>query len=148
MSDGSGKLRTASWVLVTLFASVVFVISGGSAWLAYSGADYPIAGEAVAAVAGGRPEIETGLRAIRGTSAAYALGYSVLLLAIAIGPYRQGSRWAWWTLLVANLALLATTALRIPALGTRAGVAAATTLVALMLVALLLDVARLRSPQG
>lgn len=145
MSHGRGRLRTASWILVTFFTGVILLISVGSAYLAYSGADYPIAGEPVAGVAAGRDEIEVGLRAIRGTSAAYAVGFSALMIGVAVGPYRQGTRWSWWTLLVANLALLATSAARVPALGTSLGVGAATTQTALVLVALLLDVGRLRS---
>lgn len=145
MGQTGGRLRTASWILLTFFTGVVLVISAGSAYLAYSGADYPIAGEAVAGVAGGRAEIEVGLRAVRGTSAAYAVGFSVLMLGVAVGPYRQGSRWSWWALLVANLALLATSAVRVPTLGTSLGVGSATTQTVLVLVALLLDVRRLRA---
>jgi hypothetical protein len=148
VSERGGRLRTASWILVTFFTAVVALISGVSAWLAYSGADYPIAGEPVAEVAAGREGIEVGLRAIRGTSAAYALGFSILMIGIAVGPYRQGTRWSWWTLLVANLGLWAAVALRLPALGTSAGVGAATTQVVLIVVALLLDAGRLRSAEG
>jgi len=148
VSQDGGKLRKASWILVTLFTSVVMLISLLSAYLAYSGTDYPIAGEPVAEVAGGRAEIETGLRAVRGTSAAYAVGFASLMLGIAVGPYRQGTRWSWWALLVANLALLATVALRVPALGTSLGVGAATTQTVLVVFALLLDAGRLRSPSA
>lgn len=145
MGQSGGRLRTASWVLITFFTGVVLLFSVSSAYLAYSGGDYPIAGEPVADVAAGRQAIEVGLRASRGTAAAYAVGFSALMLGIAIGPYRQGTRWSWWTLLVANLALLATTAARVPALGTSLGVGAATTQTVLVVVALLLDAGRLRS---
>ena len=145
MSQGGGRLRTASWVLVAIFTALVLLVSLSSAWLAYSGTDYPVAGVPVAEVAGDRDGVEAGLRAIRGTSAAYAVGFAALMLAVAIGPYRQGTRWSWWALVVANLALYATVLLRVPALGTTAGVGAATTQTVLLMVALLLDVGRLRS---
>ena len=146
MGARGGKLRTASWILLTFVGSVVLFFSCVSAWLAYSGADFPIAGEPVAEVAGGRAEIETGLRAIRGTAAAFAAAFAVLIVSIAAGPYRLGTRWSWWTILGAYLALLGFVLARIPALGTHVGVGAATVPAALVVLALLLDVGRLRSP--
>ena len=145
MSAKGGKLRTTSWILLTFVGSLLLFGSCVSAWLAYSGADYPIAGEPVADVAGGRAEIETGLRAIRGTSAAFAAAFAILIISIAAGPYRQGTKWSWWTLLGAHLALLGIVLARVPALGTQAGLAAAVIPTSLVVLALLLDVGRLRS---
>ena len=145
MRAKGGKLRTTSWILLTFVGSVVLFFSLVSAWLAYSGADFPIAGEPVADVAGGRAEIETGLRATRGTAAAFAAGFAILIISIAAGPYRQGTPWSWWTILGAYLALLGMVLARVPALGTHAGVGAVTLPAGLVVLALLLDVGRLRS---
>jgi hypothetical protein len=140
-------LKTASWVLLTVVGGITLLASFVSANLAYRG-DYPIGGTPVAEVAAGRPEILTALRGIRGTSAAYAAGYALLFLATVIGPYRRGEKSAWWALLVATSVVVLLTAARVPLLGLpfgSGGTGAAAVQGALVLLALLLDVGRLRS---
>jgi uncharacterized membrane protein HdeD (DUF308 family) len=117
-----------------------------AAYLAYRG-DLLIGGMAVAEVAGGRPGMETALRAMRGTAAAYAVGYALLFLATVLGPYRRGDKSAWWAILVAVLAFTAVTLLRLPLLGLalpQAGTGAALIQGGLALLALLLDLRRVR----
>ena len=142
------KLRTASIVLLGLAGTLVLLVSLISANLAYRG-DYPIGGtKPVAEVAGGRPGIEVALRAIRGTSAAYAAGFAALFLAIVFGPYRRGERWAWWALLGGTLVILLISLGRVPFLGVamgRAGTGPALVQTGVIVLALLLDVRRLRS---
>lgn len=141
------KLRTASTVLLGLAGSLVLLVSLISANLAYRG-DYPIGGTTpVQEVAPGRPEIEVALRAIRGTSAAYAAGFAALFLLITLGPYRRGERWAWWTLLAGALVILVISLARVPLLGVglgRAGTGTALVQTGVMVLGLLLDVRRLR----
>jgi hypothetical protein len=139
------KLRTASWILLTVVGSIVLLVSFISANLGYRG-DYPIGGVPVADVAGGRPEVLAALRAIRGTSAAYAAAFAVLFLATVTGPYRRGEKRAWWAIALATAVLVAVTAARVPLLGggTR-GFGAAVVVGALVLLGLLLDVRRLSS---
>ena len=145
----SSKLRTASTWLLGLAGTLVLLASVISANLAYRG-QYDIGGSTpVQDVAAGRPEIETALRAIRGTSAAYAGGFAALFLAIVFGPYRRGERWAWWTLLVGVLAILVISLARVPFLGVpmgQAGTGTALVQTAVMGLGLLLDVGRLRKP--
>ena len=69
----ASKLRTASWVILALMGAFVLLVSFVSAGMAYRG-DYEIGGVPVAEVAVGREAVLTALRAIRGTSAAYAAG--------------------------------------------------------------------------
>ncbi len=86
--------------------------------------------------------------AIRGTSAAYAAGYALLFLATVVGPYRRGDKSAWWALLVATSVVVLLTAARTPLLGLpfgSGGTGPAAIQGALVLLALLLDVGRLRS---
>jgi hypothetical protein len=139
------KLRTASWILLTVVGSMVLLAGFLSAYIGYRG-DYLIGGVPVAEVAGARPEVLTALRAIRGTSAAYAAAFAVLFLATVTGPYRRGEKRAWWAIALATAVLLAVTAARVPLLGggTR-GVGAAVILGALVLLGLLLDFRRLSS---
>ncbi len=140
-------LKTASWVLLTVVGAITFMISVVSANLAYRG-DYPIGGTPVAEVAAGRPEILTALRGIRGTSAAYGAGFSVLFLAWVLGPYRRGDRGAWWALLTAAVVVVAFTSARVPFLGLPFGSGGSGPTAiqgGLVLLALLLDVGRLRS---
>jgi hypothetical protein len=145
----SSKLRTASTWLLGLAGSLVLLASVISANLAYRG-QFPIGGTMpVQEVAAGRPEIETALRAIRGTSAAYAAGFAALFLAIVFGPYRRGERWAWWTLLAGGLAILVISLFRVPLLGVAmgsAGTGTALVQTGVIVLALLLDVGRLRQP--
>jgi hypothetical protein len=141
------KLRTASWVLLLIVGILVVVASVASATLAYRG-DYPIGGMPVAEVAAGREGILTALRGIRGTSAAFGLGFAVFFLATVLGPYRRGETRAWWTILIAVLALAVVILARTPMLGVplgQGGTGLAFTLGGLVLLGLLLDVGRLRA---
>lgn len=147
MSATGGKLQKASWILIVFVGSVLLFFSCTSAFLAYSGRDFPIAGVPVADVAG-NAEVEAALRGARGTAAAYAAAFSVLVISIAAGPYRQGTKWSWWTLLGGFLVLVCVTSLRLPTLGIAGGVGAAVTPAVLILIGLLLDVGRLRSQGG
>ena len=142
-------LRTVSWVLLAVLGSLVLLVSVLSTNLAYRG-DYQIGPKAtpVAEVAAGRPEILSALRGIRGTSAAYAGAYAVLFLSIVLGPYRRGESWAWWALLGGLVVLTVFVVLRIPLLGTPWGVGAAVIQGGVGLLALLLDVGRLRSARA
>jgi hypothetical protein len=136
------KLRTVSWVLLVLVALLVLLGSAASVALAYRG-DYPIGGVAVAEVAAGREAVLTGLRGVRGTSAAWAAAFGVLLLVVAVGPYRRGDVATWWGILGSLVVLLGLTALRIPMVGTSLGVGTPLVLSIVVLAALLLDVRRL-----
>jgi hypothetical protein len=142
------RLRKASWVLLTIVGGLTLFISLASAFLAYLG-DYPIGGMPVAEVAGGREGLLTALRGIRGTSAAFGAAFAVLLLGTVLGPYRRGDTGAWWTILLATLAMALIVLARIPTLGValgQGGTPAAYTLGGLIVLGLLLDVGRLSRP--
>ena len=136
------KLRTASWILLVVAGALVLLGGLASANLAYGGS-YPIGGVAVSEVAMGREAVLTGLRGARGTAAAWAAAFGLLLVFVAAGPYRHGNVASWWGILVSTLALLGLAALRIPLVGTRVGTGEPLLLAVLVLVALLLDVRRL-----
>ena len=139
------RLRKASWVLLTIVGALTLFISLVSAFLAYVG-EYPIGGIPVAQVAGGREGLLTALRGIRGTSAAFGAAFAVLFLGTVLGPYRRGDAGAWWTILLATLAMALIILARIPTLGValgQGGTPAAYTLGGLILLGLFLDVGRL-----
>lgn len=143
----SSKLRTASWVLLVIVGALTLLVSFISANLAYRG-DYPIGGMPVAEVAAGREGIQNALRGIRGTSAAYGGGFAVLFLATVLGPYRRGDKGAWWALFLATVTIMVIALARVPLLGIPLGpgrVGPALVQGAVILLALLLDVGRLRS---
>lgn len=147
VSMGS-KLRTASWVLLTIAGGLTLLFSLVSSFHAYRG-NYPIGGMPVAEVAGGREGLLTALRGIRGTSAAFGAAFAVLLLGTVLGPYRRGETRAWWTILLATLAMALIVLARVPTLGValgQGGTPMAYTLGGLILLALLLDVGRLGRP--
>jgi hypothetical protein len=142
------KLRTASWVLLTIAGGLTLLFSLVSTYWAYWG-NYPIGGMPVAEVAGGREGILTALRGIRGTSAAFGAAFAVLFLGTVLGPYRGGDTRAWWTILLATLALALIVLARIPTLGValgQGGTPMAFTLGGLVVLGLLLDVGRLSRP--
>lgn len=139
------KLRKASWVLLTIAGALTLFFSLVSTLWAYWG-NYPIGGMPVAEVAGGRDGLLVALRGIRGTSAAFGAAFAVMFLGTVLGPYRQGDRRAWWTILVATLALALIILARVPTLGValgQGGTPVAYTLGGLVLLGLLLDAGRL-----
>ncbi len=140
-------MRTASWILLALVGAITLFFSLESAWVAYHrGPDRVVTAAASSTdAAGGRESTADALRGRRGTAAAFGAAYSVLFLAIVLGPYRGGDRWSWWTLLAGAAVLAAITAARIPTLGIRGGVGTAVTHLGVALVGLLLDAGRLRS---
>lgn len=119
-------MRTASWILLAAMAALTLLGSLASTWVAYSGArdEFGVGGPTLDTVAAWNPEIAKALRARRGTAAAYAAGFAVLLLAIATGPYRRGDRWAFAAVLAGFVVYALVVLGRVPALGTRLGVGA------------------------
>jgi hypothetical protein len=143
----SSKLHKASWVLLLIVGILLAVGSVASAYLAYAG-NYPIGGMPVAEVAAGRAGLLTALRAVRGTAAAFSLGFAAFFLSTVHGPYRRGEKRAWWTMLIAILALALVILARMPLLGIafgQGGTGLAISFGGLTLLALLLDVGRIRA---
>jgi len=140
-------MRTASWVLLTLVGAVTLTAGLGSANLAYHGAEDRImyGGVEMRDLAAGREDVAVALRGRRGTAASYAVGFATLFLFVVLGPYRRGEVWSWWALLVSSLVLMMLMALRIPLLGTRASADVAAIQFGVVIVALVLDVRRLKS---
>jgi hypothetical protein len=140
-------MKKASWILLTVLGVAITLISLVSAAHAYrTSDDYGIGSSRVSKVAGGDSGVATALRGIRGTSASFGAAYGVLFLAVVLGPYRRGDKWAWVVLLVAGLMQFVLVLLRIPVLGTQLGVSAAVTQIVPLVVGLLLGVGRLKSP--
>jgi hypothetical protein len=136
------KLRTVSWILLVLVGVLALVASFGSAYLAYRG-EFPIAGVSIGDIAGGRQPVLLGLRGVRGTSAAWAAAWAVLFLVVVIGPYRRGDVATWWGILLSALMLAGVAGARVALIGVRSGAGTPVVLLAVVLVALLLDARRL-----
>jgi len=140
-------MKKASWIVLTVTGVAVIVLSLVSAGHAYvKSDDYRIGGTRLSEVAAGRESVASGLRGIRGTSAAFAAAYGVFFLILVLVPYRRGEVWAWWALLAGSATVLAIALLRIPALDTTRGLGAAGNPFILTVVGLLLDVRRLKNP--
>lgn len=141
-------MKTASWVLLAILGVLILLGALGSAWIAYSGArdEFGPGGATLDDVRAWRGDVANAIQARRGTAGAFAGAYAVLLLTIVLGPYRRGEVWSWWALLAGALTLAILTLPRITMLGTRLGVATALIHLAVVVVALLLDVRRLRAP--
>jgi hypothetical protein len=135
------KMRTASWVVLALVGALALLGSLASANLAYRG-NYPIAGVSITDVASGREAVLLGLRGVRGTAAAWSAAWAVLFLAVVFGPYRRGDVATWWGILASVIVLAAVAGARVLT-GAQAGAGAPLVLLAVVLIALLLDVKRL-----
>jgi hypothetical protein len=150
-------VRKASWIVLTVVGGVWLVLSLFSANTAYRlPQSDTVGGHSFAPTArlraDGQPvptleasdAVKIALRARRGTAAAHSAGFATLYLCVVLVPYRRGDTWAWWAILGSMGVLLLVTLLRLPTLHTTQGLAVAAALFALSVLALLLDVGRLR----
>lgn len=132
------RAHTISWVIFALLGAATLVVSLLSVTAAYldPSGDLVAGKYTPAEVANGDEEVAAALSARRGTAAAFAVSYSILLLSVALGPYRkrQGVRGAFLALVVASVANAVVILLRVPLLGVSFGLGAAT--IALPLVAI------------
>ncbi len=139
-------MKTLSWILLLLVAILTLLGALGSAWVALSQAPDGLVGNGpvLIGVPTVPPEVVLAIRARRVTASAYAAAFAVLSLAVVLFPYRRGEVWSWWALLLAYLFLSMLIVLRVPMLGTQSGVSIGLIQLGAVLVALLLDVGRLR----
>jgi hypothetical protein len=136
------KLRTVSWIVLALVGALVMLGALGSANLAYRG-EFPLGGVSVSEIASGREPVLLGLRGARATAAAWAAGWAALFLAVVLGPYRRGDVAAWWGILASAVVLALVAGARVPLIGVRAGSGGPLVMLAIVVIALLLDVRRL-----
>jgi hypothetical protein len=143
-------MKTASWILLAVVGALMLLGSFASLYTAYSsGAPDPLTPSiSLEDATTGRPEVATAIRARRGTAAAFAAAYAVLFLSVVLGPYRRGDAWSWWALLAAAVTLGILIMARVPALGTRAGAGTGLVQLVVVIVALLLDVRRVRAARA
>jgi hypothetical protein len=140
------KLRTVSWVLLAVVGVLVLLGSLASAGLAYRG-DFPVGGVSIGEIASGRDSVLVGLRGARGTAASWGAAWAALFLVVVAGPYRRGDVTSWWGILVSLVVLTAVAGARVPFTGNSLGIGTPLVLLALGIVALLLDVKRLSGPR-
>jgi hypothetical protein len=115
------EMKTASWIILLLVGALTLVASLESANVAYRPHNDRIGSVTLTELAAGKAEVETGLKARRGTAASFGAGFATLFLAIVLGPYRKGDCWAWWALLIGTLVVAGLILLRMPALGIAMG---------------------------
>jgi hypothetical protein len=136
-------MKTASWIILVVASGLLLLASLVSLGRAYSSAGDSIGGASLTELSGGRPEVETALRARRATAAAFAAGFATFLLATTLGPYRRGDAWAWWAIAAATVVEVGLVLLRVPLLGTRSGAGAAVVQLVFVGVGLALGAGRL-----
>ena len=142
----SSKLKMLSWIVLALVGALTLFGSLASMSVAYFQEEDPMGNVMpLSELAGDRADVATMLRARRGTAAAFAAGYGLLFLIIALVPYRRGDVWAWWAILLGTIVTSGIILLRTPVLGTNLGLGAANIPLAVCVVALLLDVSRVKS---
>lgn len=110
-------MKTASWIVLLLVGVLTLLGSLESLNIAYRTHQDRIASVTLTDLAAGKADVETALRARRGTAASFAAGFATLFLFIVLGPYRRGDRWAWCAILGGTLVVTALVLLRMPTLG-------------------------------
>jgi len=142
---GANLLFVASWLILALVSVAVLLASFNSLRVAYFGTQdrlTPTVGIERIQEVGGEEAVKA-FKGRRATAATWAIGYTLLMLVVVLGPYRRGERWAWWALLISmGLAQLLSIA-RAPLLGTTQGVNAAGIILAFTLLGLLAGAPRL-----
>ncbi len=134
-------MKAASWILLVLVALMIVLGSVASLSVAYIGG--PDADPFVAELTQGNPQALSALRGRRGTAAAFSLAFAALFIAVVMGPYRRGEVWAWWALLCSTSLFSLAVLLRIPLIHSQSGSLVGALVLAVVVVALLLDVGRL-----
>lgn len=140
----SSKLRTASWILLSIVGILTLLGSLASVAVAYFSEQDQIGPITLTELAGDRDDVAVALKARRGTAAAYGTGFALLFLALVLIPYRKGEVWSWWAILAGTVVSAGIILLRVPMLGTHLGLAAANFPLILVVLALLLDLSRLK----
>ncbi len=139
---GARVLFLTSWVILFVVLAATTILSVQSLRIAYMSSQDNITREytleQVRAMGG--DEAVKAIRGRRATAATWALGYALLGLAVVLGPYRRGERWAWWALLLSLGLPQLLSLLRVPVLATTQGGGTPSVLLALTLLALLAGV--------
>jgi hypothetical protein len=142
-------MKTVSWILLAVVAFLVILGGAASISVAYfgDGSNDVIVGTTSLRDLPVDPQIANALRGRRGTAAALALGFGILLMAVIVGPYRRGEVWAWWAIGISTLAASAAILLRVPTLGLVQGTSSVVGFL-VVLAALLLDAGRLKGEKA
>ncbi len=138
-------MRMLSWILLTIVTIVILLGSAGSMFVAYFAepSNDVIVGTTSLENLSVGDDVKNALRGRRGTAAAFALGYSCLMLFVIVGPYRKGSVWAWWAILCSSVAVGGVMLLRILSVGIMQGATNGGIILLVVIPALLLDFKRL-----
>jgi hypothetical protein len=137
-------LRIISWVVLTLVGALILLSGVGSTQFALSGGDDQFGDVTLSQLTEGDTNTANLIHGRRLTAAAFAAGYSVLFLFVVLFPYRRGEVWSWWAILISTVVLSAIILLRIPYLGISLGASVGYSMLAVVVIALLLDIARLK----
>ena len=140
-------MRTLSWILLMIVSVLVALVSISSVAISYFAPESSdlIVGPTSLKDLNLSDEVSKAFRGRRATAAAYALGFASFMLFVVLGPYRKGSVWAWWAILVSTVLLSSILVLRIPTLGISQGATTGIFLLVTIVIALLMDVRRLFS---
>lgn len=141
----TSKLRTVSWILLSLLGALTLLGALGSASFVLTQGEDQFGPVSMSELTGGDESIANLLHGRRLTAAAFTAAYSVLLLFVILFPYRRGEIWSWWAILMATLVCSALILLRVPFLGIGLGASVGYFHLGVGVVALLLDAGRLRA---
>jgi len=136
---GSNLLFMASWVILLVVSGAIVLLSSQSVWIAYTGVQDGLTSEYTLTQIGehGGDQAVKAFRGRRATAATWALGYSLLAIAVIWIPYRRAEKWAWWAVLL-SVGLSQFLSLgRAIMLGTTAGTGAPAIMLAFVLLGLL-----------
>jgi hypothetical protein len=141
----SKPLFVSSWVVLLVLSIIIVLASLGSLGTAYFGTQDALSGNVTLdqiREIGGEEAVDA-FRGRRATAATWALAYGIISIAVILGPYRRGRRWAWWALLASLGLSQLLSAARAVTLGTTLGTGAAGILFGLLLLGLLAGAPRM-----
>jgi hypothetical protein len=142
---GSNLLFLASWIILLVVSAAIVLLSAQSLRIAYTAQPDSLTREYTLNQIGeqGGDEAVKAFRGRRATAATWALGFGLLALAVTLGPYRRGERWAWWALLISFGVSQLLSLIRAIALATTVGAGTSGILLALVLLGLMAGVPRM-----
>jgi len=127
---------TIGWVLLLILGVAIAGAGLASLMVAYRGANDRIAEIGFETMARMDPDLPNAIRGRRATAATWAISCGLLLCWIALTAFRRGEKWAWLAVGTSLGAGCLLSLLRVPLLDLRAGAAAASIVLGILVVAL------------
>lgn len=136
MTNGRRSMTlTIGWVLLAILGFGLAAGGVASTLTAYRGTE-TIAEVPLERFSDFNADLPTVLRGRRATAASFALTSGLLLLWLAVQPFRRGEKWVWWAVLTSVGIGCAASLLRLPMIGLRLGTGSSAAILVVAVLAL------------